>query len=243
MKNLKNYCTIFVAFLAMTTFAQAQTVDGIVAKYLEATGGLDKWEGIDSYVVKHSYKANAATDFDEEVNVNVKSKQLSRKKTILQRDFFYVVDGKNGWLKIPMGSRDKAVTYTTKDLSEKEAAELSDEIKTGLLPFVNYAEKGFTANYAGEKVVEGKKTDQINLVRNGLKLEYYFDKETGLLNREVSTEDGVTTTIDHITYSTSKKGIKYPSVSVLVNSKDKKKTNLTTEWVFNSEIPSALFIK
>ncbi len=243
MRNFKAFWVVIFTALFAGNQSMAQTTDAIIDKYLEATGGADKWKDMNSYVVKKSFKANAATDYDEELTVEAKEKKLSRKKTILQRDFFYVANGNSGWLKIPMGSRDKAVTYTTKDLSDKERDELLDEIKEGLLPFVNYAEKGFTAISGGEKTVEGKVVNLITLTKGDTKREYYFDKTTGLLNREVLIEGGVTHTTDHTTYSTAKNGIKYPSVSVYINSKDKKKTNVTTEWIFNSEIPAAMFVK
>ena len=103
-------------------FAEAQTAAEVVNKFLEAAGGEEKISAIKTFQYKRAYKANAATDFNEEVTIASSENKFSRKKSILDRDFYYVLNGNAGWLKIPMGSRDKAPSYTTKDLNEKRKA-------------------------------------------------------------------------------------------------------------------------
>ncbi|MCD8539701.1 MAG: hypothetical protein LRY55_07975 [Leadbetterella sp.] len=152
-------------FFLLTLFpflSQAQSADALIEKYLEATGGKDKIENVSTFKYNRSYVANANTDYDEEVVVVGDKNQLSRKKTLLKRDFYYVLNGNQGWVKIPMGSPDKKVTYSTKDLSSKEVTELSVEAKDGVLPFINFESKGYKLSApVAAATVEGKATTKL----------------------------------------------------------------------------------
>lgn len=225
-------------------FSEAQTADEVISKFLNVAGGEDKISGIETFRYKRAYKANAATDYDEEVTVVGSENKFSRKKSILDRDFFYVLAGNSGWLKIPMGSRDKAPTYTTKDLNEKEKGDLMLEVKDGLMPFYNFAKKGYKQiGDIENESVDGKLTSKLTIEKPGIKREYYFDKTTGLLVREVWIVNGITHTLDHKKYVDSKLGIKLPIESNYINSKDKKNTAVTTEWFLDNPTQGVSFIK
>lgn len=234
-----------VLFLALVPFlSRAQNADAVVEKYLEATGGKDKIEEVTSFKYNRSYVANATTDYDEEVVVVGEKNQLSRKKTLLKRDFYYILNGNQGWVKIPMGSPDKKVTYSTKDLSGKEVTELSAEAKDGVLPFVNYEEKGYKlTSPVTAATVEGKATTKLAIEKSGIKREYYFDNTTGLVAREVLIENGITHTMDYTKYDTTAIGVKLPVVFSYINTKDKRKTNVTTKWSFDKPSEGVAFTK
>lgn len=225
-------------------YTEAQTANEVVEKFLTAAGGEDKIASIKTFQYKRAYKANAATDYDEEVTIASSDNKFSRKKSILDRDFYYVLNGNAGWLKIPMGSRDKAPTYTTKDLNEKEKGDLMLEVKDGLMPFYDFAAKGYKLVGAVEDaLVDGKTTSKIVLEKTGIKREYYFDKTSGLLVRETWLVNGVTHTLDHKKYGDTKLGVKLPVESGYINTKDKKNTAVTTEWVLDNPTQGVSFIK
>jgi hypothetical protein len=230
---------LFVPFLSM-----AQTADELVKKYLEATGGAGKIENITSYKYNRSYVANALTDYDEELVVVGEKNQLSRKKTLQKRDFYYVLNDNKGWIKIPMGSLDKKPTYTNKDLSAKEVAELSVEAKDGVLPFVNFEEKGYKlTSPVAAATVEGKATTKLAIEKAGIKREYYFDNATGLIAREVLIDNGITHTFDHTKYEETPIGVKLPVSSSYINSKEKRQTNVSTKWIFERPAEGVAFTK
>jgi hypothetical protein len=91
--------------------------------------------------------------------------------------------------------------------------------------------------------IEGVDAYQINLVRGDTKREYSFDASTGLLKREMLSLAGVVHTTDHLQYATAKNGVKYPTVSTYFNTKDKRKTALTTEWIFDVLPTASMFSK
>src|SRR5690606_24670986 len=98
-------------FALIPLLGTAQTADEVVDKYLDATEAKGKLEAITTFKYSRSYVANANTDYDEEVVVVGDKGQLSRKKSLLKRDFFYVLNGNEGWVKVPMGSANKKITY------------------------------------------------------------------------------------------------------------------------------------
>lgn len=224
--------------------SQAQTPEALIEKYLDATGGKDKIEDISTFKYNRSYVANATTDYDEEVVVVGEKNQLSRKKTLLKRDFYYILNGKQGWVKIPMGSQDKKVNYSAKDLSAKEVTELSVEAQDGILPFVNYEKKGYKlTSPVSAATVDGKATTKLAIEKDGIKREYYFDNSTGLVAREVLIENGITHTMDYTKYDTTSIGVKLPVAYTYINTKDKRKNNVSTKWTFDKPAEGVAFTK
>jgi putative salt-induced outer membrane protein len=233
---------ILVAILPL--FAEAQTAAEVVDKFLSAAGGEDKISAIKAFQYKRSYKANAATDYNEEVTIASGENKFSRKKSILERDFYYVLNGNAGWLKIPMGSRDKAPTYTTKDLNEKEKGDLMLEVIDGLMPFYNYEAKGYKlVGGAQDATIDGKLISKLTIEKTGIKREYYFDKSNGLLVREIWIVNGITHTLDHKKYIETKLGVKVPVESNYINTKDKRNTAVATEWILENPTQGVSFIK
>ena len=236
--------SILILMAVLPLFVEAQTANEVINKFLAAAGGEDKISVINTFQYKRAYKANAATDYDEEVTIASGENKFSRKKSILERDFYYVLNGNSGWLKIPMGSRDKAPTYTTKDLNDKEKAELMLEVKDGLMPFYNFELKGYRLVGAIEDImVDGKATSKLTIEKTGIKREYFFDKATGLLLREIWIVNGITHTLDHKKYEETKLGVKLPIASSYFNTKDKKTTAVTTEWILENPTQGVSFIK
>lgn len=239
MKITKIFLLALLPFLS-----NAQSADAVIEKYLNATGGKDKIEDVKAFKYNRSYVANATTDYDEEVVIVGDKNQLSRKKTLLNRDFYYVLNGSQGWIKIPMGSPDKKVTYSTKDLSGKELTELNVEVKDGVLPFVNYEEKGYKlTSPVSATTVDGKAVTKLAIEKSGIKREYYFDNTTGLVSREVLIENGITHTMDYTKYDTTPIGVKLPVAYTYINTKDKRKTNVTTKWTFDKPAEGIAFTK
>lgn len=236
---MKKITLLFITLISAA--AMAQTPDDVFADFYAATGGKEKWEAIGTYTLTRSFVANAPTDYDMEINVNTQTASISRKKTLMKRDFFYVVKGNDGWLKIPMGSMDKNVKYTVKDLSEKEKATMQQEVKDGLLAFVNYKTKGFAATFDGEESINGKPAQKVTLKRSDITINYFFDKSSHLLVKEIYTIAEETETWEHTTYSTANNGLKFASASAYINSKDKKKINVTTKLVIDQPLNAALF--
>ena len=118
------------------------------------------------------------------------------------------------------------------------------EVKDGLMPFYNFETKGYKLVGAVEDAnVDGKAASKLVIEKIGIKREYYFDKTTGLLIREVWVINGVTHTLDHKKYTDTKLGVKLPVESSYINTKDKRNTTVTTEWILENPTQGVSFIK
>lgn len=235
------------SMLAKTAEANRVATDPDVAavldKFYEATGGAKAWDSVETYTLTRSFVANAPTDYEMELNVSTADGDISRRKSIMKRDFFYVVNGNEGWLKIPMGSQDKNVRYSIKDLSDDERSNMQQELKDGLLPLMNFEDKGFKSSYEGYRSYGDKTLAKITLTRGDEIIDYFFDQTTGLLVKEIHTSPKMTETWEHIKYAETKTGIKYPSESVYMDSKANKKTTVTTKLSVNDKIDPVLFMR
>lgn len=240
--DMKNKIIGLLTFIAISTASFAQTADAVFDKYIEATGGKALWRGVTTYSMKQAYRGNSAADYDMEIKGSFADASLYKAKTILKRTFIYGVKGTEGWLKVPLGSSDKATQYETKDLSEKEQINMRRELKETLLPFLDYQDKGYIATLVGSESLNDAKVIQVELSGNGIKYNLYFDEVTGLLvrkkltlaNKEVITED-------YTKYTDSAYGIKYPSESTYLSSVDKRTIKLSTNVVFNDKIGAEYF--
>ncbi len=235
-----------IASFTITLFTltlSAQTSAEVLTKFYDASGGKPAWEAVKTYTLTRSFVANAPTDYDMELNVAAETGKISRRKSIMKRDFFYVVDGNDGWLKIPMGSMDKNVKYNVKDLSQAEKTSMQQEVKDGILPLIDFDKKGFKSSFEAYKNYSGKMLAKLTLSRGDDKIDYFFDKETGLIVREVYTTPKLTETWEHTKYAETSNGIKYPTESVYVDSKANKKTTVSTKLEVIQSVDPVLFIR
>jgi len=178
MKLLKIVLVAFVANLSVNV-AIAQTVDEIIDKYFENTGGKAKWEALQG--VKMTAKVSAQ---GMEIPINIIQLKDGRQSTSYSfqgmefREGVY--DGTNLW-----GTNQMTMK------AEKRDAESTENLKTTASldfpdPFLNYAKKGYKAELIGKETVEGSETFKIKLTKKPIKVDgketesvsfYYFDTE------------------------------------------------------------------
>lgn len=241
---MKKAIISLVALAMSISMTFAQTAEDVLNKYMEATGGKSLWEGVSNYSMKQSYRSGNASDYDMDVKASFADGSMSKAKTILKRTFIYGIKGNEGWLKVPLGSSDKATQYETKDLSQKEQENMRRELKELVLPFWDYQKKGYVATLVGTETLNGKKVTQVELNGKGVKYNLYFDQETDLLvRRKLTLASGEIITEDYTSYATSPYGIKYPSESTYTSSVEKRTVKVTTSIVFNDNIAPAAFAR
>jgi hypothetical protein len=176
MKML-NRLFILVTLICSYTI-NAQTVDEIIDNYFENTGGVENWEKIEG--VKMSAKVNQGG-----MEIPIEIVQLKSGKMMTTINF----QGQS----IKQGVFDGEVLWSTNFMTQK--AEKSDEEATNMVknemnqfpdPFLNYKEKGFTAELVGTETVDGSETFKIKLTTTPNIIEgkevpsityYFFDNE------------------------------------------------------------------
>jgi len=176
MKML-NRLFILVTLICSYTI-NAQTVDEIIDNYFENTGGVENWEKIEG--VKMSAKVNQGG-----MEIPIEIVQLKSGKMMTTINF----QGQS----IKQGVFDGEVLWSSNFMTQK--AEKSDEESTNMVknemnqfpdPFLNYKEKGFTAELVGTETVDGSETFKIKLTTTPNIIEgkevpsiayYFFDNE------------------------------------------------------------------
>jgi hypothetical protein len=237
---------VSIVIILMTIFVvniKAQiTVDTVFNNYYKASGGKDLWDKVQTYTLKQSFVSNTSSDYDMEVKASIQDASMLKTKTIMKRGFIYGVSQGDAFFKVPLGSRDKAITYETKDLSEKERNNMKREVIDMIAPFYNYQAKNYIATYVGLEVLGAQRVHHVELSGKDVKYDLYFDNFTNLLTKQkekLSTGEEITR--EYNTYVTSDLGIKYPSVGTYYSSIDKKNVKTGTEIVFNTPFDGNTF--
>lgn len=171
--------TLVVSLAALAGFANAQaagptlTVDQIVAKHHEATGGLDKLKAIKS--LRMTGKIALGPGIEAPATMEFKDGRFRLDATIQGMTLTQAYDGKDGWQVMPFQG-NKNAERTSPD-ETKEAAEQADFQG----PLVDTKAKGHTVELAGEDKVEGADAYKLKVtLKNGDVRFIFIDKESFL---------------------------------------------------------------
>ncbi len=156
----------------------AQTADELVAKNLQAKGGLDKIKAITSYKYRARYQQG---NFTAQLSQEAKSpNQVREMFTIQGMTQIQAYDGTTGWQISPFqGRRDPEI------LGEEDLRDISEDADF-YGPLVDYKEKGNTIEYLGRDTVDGDDVYRLKVtLKNGDIFYYYLDPDTYI---EIRTE-------------------------------------------------------
>lgn len=187
-----------LCFIMLTTSLQAQNVDDIVIRYLEAIGGLDKWKSIRS-----TRMSGKVTTPERELEITVYRKYPQSYRMEIDFNGTSIIpqayDGDVGWTYNPFhgaSSARKLASEPTKRLAMKAIFEN---------PLIDHAQKGHLLQLVGTQDVEGAPCYKLKLIKNqpgkSQYIEYhYFDKENFMrIKTEVMPAPGSGTSTKTIT--------------------------------------------
>jgi outer membrane lipoprotein-sorting protein len=181
---------VLAAGVAVATAAplHAQTADQVVARYVEARGGLEKIRAVETLRF-----TGRMTLPDVEAPLVVELKRPNRMRT----EFVFkgkkgvrAFDGKNAWIVLPIPGMEEPQA-----MSPEDAAEAREQSDLDLSPLVDAAAKGFTVELVGREPGLGKQKESIKLLvrsREGVARTLFVDPRTWLVTRieETRTIDG-----------------------------------------------------
>jgi outer membrane lipoprotein-sorting protein len=175
------FLPIIAALTIFSWNAKAQTVDEVIAKNIQAHGGLDKLKTVHSLRTTAKFSQGS---FRAEFRQEIKRPEKVREEFIIQgMAQIQAYDGKTGWQISPFGGR-------------KDPDLLSQDDMKGLIvdadidgPLVNHKDKGHKAELVGHDSVEGTDCYKIKLsMKNGDVRYYYLDADSYLeLKLEIQT--------------------------------------------------------
>ncbi len=171
------HLAVILSIFGFTT-AQAQTVDEILNKYFENTGGRAKWEAVQG--VKISAKINQG---GMEIPLEMYQFKDGRSMQVI------TFQGKE----IKQGVYDGTTLWSHNFMNmkaEKSDAEATANFKQEIGefpdPFLNYKERGLKAELLGKETVDGTETYKIKLTKKPIMVDgkptesisfYFFDTE------------------------------------------------------------------
>lgn len=217
------------------------TVDSVLNKYFEATGGKAKWDQIRNYSIKRKYTSTNVASYDAEISGVLADNALYKNEIIKGRGFIYGIKGNDAWRKVPLGSADKVTNYQVSDLSKDKAAEMRLELYDFLVPFLNYSQRGFVASLVGPDKYNGKDVQKVELQGKDARYTLLFDNDSGLLLQSRLIAGGEEIISDYSQYVKSDFGILYPSSITRNEVKRKANYKITSELTINKAVDSSLF--
>jgi hypothetical protein len=210
-----------LALLGLSSFAlsqmtQAQTIDDVVAKILEARGGLEKTKAVQTERISGTVYFNPET-YGPFVAEFKRPGKMHNEVTIENKTVIRVFNGKDaGWEVNPFMGKDTPVAMSAEEL--KDVATEADFDG----PIVDAKAKGNTLELAGMDKVEGHDVYAVKVThKNGKVSSYFYDAKTYLLAKWSGTESVNGESITRETYFHEYRdvqGLKFPFELISNNS-------------------------
>jgi len=171
---MRHAVIVLLAVSCFSVFARTQTADELIAKNIQAKGGIDKIKAIKSVRITEK--------FDGGGGFTAKAAQINSRPNLVRETFalqgmtaVQAYDGSTGWQIQPFGGHKDPELMGENDLRDI----LLDADFDG--PLVDYKEKGNTVEYLGRDIVDGDDALRLKVtLKNGDILYYYLDPDTFL---------------------------------------------------------------
>ena len=177
----KFFLSVIALTVASFVFAQDQTADEIVNKYVEAVGGKDAWSKVNSIVMTGTMKIQG-TDIGM-VSTVLDKKGMRQEITVNGMSGYQIVTPAAGWNFMPFQGQKEPEPITADDLKESQE-EL--DVQGNL---IGYKEKGHTIESLGKDDVDGVDAFKLKETLKSGKVEtIYIDPSTYYIIRVVTKQ-------------------------------------------------------
>ena len=193
--------------LASAITVKAQTADEVIAKYINAIGGADKWSKVQSMKLEGQIEVQGIT-----IPYTVQAIQMKGIRVDAEFQGQKIIDITSptaGWAQNPLAGKNTLSPITEEELKVKlDELDIQDA-------FVNYKEKGSTIESLGKDEEDGNEYFKIKMTtKNGNEKTYFFDLKTFLIYKEESIvkQQGqeIKSFVKLLDYQTIDYGIKMP---------------------------------
>lgn len=168
---------ILILTIILGQVLTAQTAKEIIQKNIQATGGLTQWKLLNTILLQ----GKVILGVKEEYPVSIYQARPNLTKTaVIVNKKEQVVEGYDG-------KKGYAMNYATNKLQEYPSYK-PESFDTD---FIDYEQKGFSAEVLGEEKIGDREAFKVELTKNVNKTIYYFDKQNFMLLREVKKEETI----------------------------------------------------
>ncbi len=163
---MKKTLTLITAFLGASLYMQAQTADEIINKNIDAMGGMDKLNSINSIYEEDS---NTIQGIKIPVKLWLVNKKCQRAEFAFNgMTGFSILRNDSGWNFSPFQGQTVPEPVTADEVKKgQEQLYVTDA-------FVNYKDKGYKVTYEGKDETEGSESYKIKVAISDSASETYF---------------------------------------------------------------------
>jgi len=184
---------IFMLGLVILQYAQGQSVDDIINKYIDGRGGKDKLSAIKSVYMQGSREMMGS---EVAVKVTIVQGKLFRKDFEFGGNKGYmIVTPTEGWSMIPMRSQNVEIISADRLKNMQGQLDIAG-------PLVDYIAKGNKAELQEKEIIDGKEAYKIKItLSTGKEIFFFLDKDTYLLiqSKQISPAMGNNTPQEIVT--------------------------------------------
>ncbi len=178
---------VCAVFLLAGLATGAQTVDEIIAKEIQAHGGMDKLKAVQT--MRESGKLSLGSFEARFVQENKRPGKVREEFIIQNMAQVQAYDGKSGWQINPFGGRRDPELMSEDD---SKSLQIDSDIDG---PLVDYKEKGHKAELVGHDSVEGTDCYKIKLTLKNGDVRYYYLDADSFLPIKLETQTSIRGTI------------------------------------------------
>lgn len=167
---------------ALVGCEQEEDLDSLIARHVEARGGVERLEAIET--LRASGRARAGGGREALVSREVRPPDRIRTEFTIQGvTSVYACDGSRCWSVDPL-----AGSFEPELMSELDTSVAIEEADI-LGPLVNREAKGHSVELLGKEMVDGREAFKLKVtLSGGAEQTYYLDAESALLVRRETTE-------------------------------------------------------
>lgn len=202
---MKKIFLSFAVIVTAFTSVQAQTADEIIAKYITAIGGADKWTKVQSLKIEGQVEVQG-------ISIPYTMQCIQMKGMRVDAEFqgnkiIDIVTPEKGWSQNPLAGKASLDPISADELKTKvDDLDIQDA-------FIDYKAKGSTVEFLGKDEEDGNEYFKIKLTsKNNNEKTYFFDTKTNLVYKVESMvkQQGqeVKTSVKYLDYQTTDYGIK-----------------------------------
>jgi hypothetical protein len=177
---MRHALAVLVAVCCLAIFSYSQTADELIAKNIQARGGMEKIKAIKTLRMRGKFDGGGG--FTASVGQENQRPNLIRQTFMLQgMTVVQAYDGEAGWQIQPFGGKKTPELMGEDDLRDL----LLDADFEG--PLVDYQAKGSTVEYLGHDMVDGDDALRLKVtLKNGDIIYDYLDPDTFIeIRREI----------------------------------------------------------
>ena len=176
---MKKILLSITLLFAVAFSVSAQTADEIIAKYIDAIGGAEKWSKIKSIKLEGQVEVQGLAIPFTMQGIQLKGQRVDAE--FQGNKIIDIITPTGGWSQNPLAGKATMSPMTSEELKSKlDDLDIQDA-------FVGYKEKGSTIEFLGKDEEDGNESFKIKMTtKNDNVKTYFFDTKTYLIYKEES---------------------------------------------------------